>query len=607
MVLIAGGCCGGQFGYLASAELYDPATGTFTATGSMTTARAGHTATLLNNGMVLIAGGCCGGQFGYLASAELYDPATGTFTATGSMTTARAGHTATLLNNGMVLIAGGCCGQFGPLASAELYDPATGTFTPTGSMTTARYEDTATLLNNGMVLVAGGDANTGYRLASAELYDPATGTFTPTGNMTTARGAHAATLLNNGMVLIAGGVNGFNGGVVLASAELYDPATGTFTATGSMTTGHYYHTATLLNNGMVLIAGGYNYTTFSASAELYDPATGTFTATGSMTTARPTDTATLLNKGMVLVAGGQIPIDDGGCCLASAELYSPATGIFTTTGSMNTGRAGHTATPLNNGMVLIAGGESPGGILASAELYQPQNTPLGSNVNVPLSGGDTVPGGVAMAFASVTTAGNTTLTTSSSGPTPPGGFGLGSPATYYSLTTTATFTGPITVCINYTGISFTSGPQLFHFDGGSWVDVTVSVDTVNHIICGSVSSLSPFGIFSCSSLPTLSISFSPDVLWPPNNKLVLITATISVTDSCDANPSAALVSITANEPLAPGDIQGARFGTDDRSFELDATRLGSGKGRTYTVTYKVSDHLGHSATASATVTVPHNQ
>jgi centrosomal CEP192-like protein/galactose oxidase-like protein/Kelch motif protein len=341
--------------------------GMFVPTGSMNTARNGHSATLLNNGKVLVAGGT--GNLG-TASAELYDPATGTFTTTGSMTTTRQGPSATLLSNGKVLVAGGSGGSDGLfLASAELYDPATGTFTATGAMNNARGGQTATLLNNGEVLVAGGSGNsddTTY-MASAELYDPATGTFTATGSMTTARYGHSATLLNNGKVLLAGGLGE---GLDLASAELYDPATGTFTTTGSMTTTRQGQTATLLNNGQVLIAGGLNGTPQGiamATAELYDPATGIFTATGSMTSARVGQTATLLNNGKVLVAGG----DASG---VSAELYDPATGTFTATGNMNTARENHTATLLNNGEVLVAGGGGNSGnntSLASAELYIP--------------------------------------------------------------------------------------------------------------------------------------------------------------------------------------------------------------------------------------------
>ena len=337
----------------------------FTTTGSLNVARLWHTATLLNNGMVLIAGGVDRTTGNTTASAQLYNPATGTFTTTGSMTTARNFHTATLLDNGMVLIAGGG-NNTALLASAELYNPVTGTFTTTGSMTTSRQEHTATLLNNGMVLIAGGGSITSggsnFILASAEVYDPATGTFTTTGSMVPGEALHTATLLNNGMVLIAGGIDPT--GTTSASAELYNPATRTFTAAGRLNTARLYHTATLLNNGMVLIAGGAsspNTLIPLAGAELYNPATGTFTATGSLNAARYRHTATLLNNGTVLFAGGEA---GGFIVLASAELYDPATATFAATGTMNTARLYHKATLLNNGTVLITGGDG-----TSAELY----------------------------------------------------------------------------------------------------------------------------------------------------------------------------------------------------------------------------------------------
>jgi WD40 repeat protein len=342
-------------------------TGTFTATGSMITVRYGHTATLLPNGKVLVAAGANNDAPYYLASAELYEPTTGAFTATGSMTTAQLFHTATLLPNGKVLVAGGVNNGSTALSSAALYDPVAGTFTTTGPMNTARYLPTATLLPNGKVLIAGG-YNGGY-LSSAELYDPATGIFTVTGSMAETRDQQTATLLPNGKVLIAGGVN-FSG--VLSSAELYDPAAGTFAFTGSMNAarGLFGYEAMLLSNGKVLIAGGINsgYIGLS-SAELYDPAAGTFTFTGSMNTGRAAPTATLLANGKVLVATGQENPSVGSLPVTSAELYDPAAGTFTFTGSMITARYMHRATRLNNGTVLVTGGYSGSVVLASAELY----------------------------------------------------------------------------------------------------------------------------------------------------------------------------------------------------------------------------------------------
>lgn len=338
--------------------------GSFSATGSMTSARMNHAATLLTNGKVLITGG--GSPGSVLASAEIYDPTTGIFTATGTMTAA-SGHTATLLPSGKVLITGGVAlGSL--LASAEIYDPTTGTFTATGSMTFARYYHTATLLPNGKVLITGGDNSTSP-FGMAEIYDPATGIFTATGNMTTGRSSHTATLLPNGKVLLTGGAE------ILGSAEeTYDPTTGTFAATGHMAEARYYHTATLLPNGKVLITGGSSPGTV-ASAEIYDPSTGIFTATGSMANGRWVHTATLLPNGKVLIAGGRNATS--GYYLTSAEIYDPTTGIFTTTGSMATGRYSHTATQLPDGKVLVIGGYGIGpppgyvtGPFSSAELFQ---------------------------------------------------------------------------------------------------------------------------------------------------------------------------------------------------------------------------------------------
>jgi len=336
----------------------------FAATGSMATARFAHTATLLNTGKVLVVGG--DGTNGIpVATAELYDPTTGTFSSTGSMAAARAFFAAALLPSGKVLVTGGLDAAGNPLQTAEVYDPGTGTFSATHSlMTIARASHTATLLNTGKVLVVGWDN------AFAELFDPATGDFTATGSMLAARVSHTATLLKSGKVLVAGGIGTVAGvPTLLSEAELYDPVAGTFSkTTGSMTTVRQWHSASLLTDGTVLVTGGMddNAGHAIATAEVFDPTTQLFTATKApMGAARAYPTSTTLNDGTVLVTGG----DNGSTPLASAEVYDPTAGTFSPTGSMLAARAIHTATLLTDGNVLVIGGNGVG-VLATAELYK---------------------------------------------------------------------------------------------------------------------------------------------------------------------------------------------------------------------------------------------
>ncbi|HEX5753254.1 MAG TPA: kelch repeat-containing protein [Archangium sp.] len=195
--------------------------------------------------------------------------------------------------------------------------------------------------------------------------DPLTAgyTWSYTGSMATERNGHTATLLPDGKVLIAGGANG----TLVTSAEVYDPGTGVWSPTGSLAEGRIGHTVTLLPDGKVLVAGGSGSSGNLSGAEVYDPGTGMWSPTGSLAMARRQHTATLLPDGKVLVTGG----NGSGGTPSSAEVYNPGTGVWSPTGSLAGGRFSHTATLLLNGKVLVAGGESSSGNLSGAEVYDP--------------------------------------------------------------------------------------------------------------------------------------------------------------------------------------------------------------------------------------------
>jgi hypothetical protein len=217
--------------------------------------------------------------------------------------------------------------------------------------------------------MTGGDDASGVPTAAAEIFNPVTGTFTPTGNMGTARALQTATRLNDGTVLVVGGVDETR--TPVSSAEIFDPNTETFTATGSLSTPRSLQTATLLNTGKVLLAGGNSVEGIVNSTELFDPTTKTFSSTGSMKTARATHTATRLANGQVLITGGfNLDVTNPDLSFSSAEIFDPTGGTFSLTADMTAVRSKHTATLLNNGQVLIAGGDNAFvRALASAELY----------------------------------------------------------------------------------------------------------------------------------------------------------------------------------------------------------------------------------------------
>ena len=289
-----------------------------------------------------------------------------------SLTGARADHTATLLQNGQVLVVGGS-GANSVLASAEQFDPGTNRWTPLAiGLNTARSNHTATLLQNGQVLVVGGR---GVRdlLASVELFDPAANNWTTLLSLSHARVEHTATLLQNGQVLVVGG-RGVRD--LLASVELFDPATNNWTTLPSLSQAREEHTATRLENGQVLIVGGQCSPSSCGtldSAELFDPNTKAWTTLARLTDARLDHTATRLENGQVLVVGGNVV---NGPVLDSAELFDPKMNQWTTLARLTKAREEHTATLLQNKQVLVVGGGSvrgdSGPVLDSAELFDPK-------------------------------------------------------------------------------------------------------------------------------------------------------------------------------------------------------------------------------------------
>ena len=346
----------------------------FSATGSLHTARYVYNQDLIRlcDGRQLIAGGSVPGAS--TATAEIYDPATGVWTVVASMREARSSHSATLLSDCRVLVDNGGATTLG---SAEIYNPVTNIWTTVGSLGVGRYNPTAFRLPSGKVLVAGGGVpGSGDTVAtsSAELFDPATGTWSPTGSLNTPRMNQSGAQFLDGRVVVSGGMphgGGYSGGG-FDTAEIYDPATEVWTYTGNtMATGRRgFHSMTTLPSGQVLVAGGHVTSGGdpTSSAELLDPASTLWTPTASMPSGRFFHSATVLRGGTVLIAGGLV----GSTYLDDAYIFDPSDPTWTAvTSHLGEVRALHQAALLDNGKVLIAGGWNGTNELATSELYSP--------------------------------------------------------------------------------------------------------------------------------------------------------------------------------------------------------------------------------------------
>jgi N-acetylneuraminic acid mutarotase len=351
----------------------------------------------LADGRVLLAGGA-DAVFQPTTAASVFDPRTGTWTATGPMGRPRVGHSLTPLPDGRLLAAGGLTGPPASLppttGTAEIYDPVAGTWTPTAPMAAIRNGHNAVPLPDGRVLVAGGlsrrDAVSVRTQDNAEIYDPATATWAVTGSMTDRRAGGEAVVLDDGRVLMIGGVvyTGFGTVVATAFCELYDPAAGTWSPTGSMAVPRSNAAAAKLADGTVLVVGSWHseavdgvYDMHSAAtAERYDPATGRWTPTAPMPFGRCFHDTSLLPSGEVLVIGGT---DDAMLAAGYRNVmrYQPLSDTWAQAAGLATGRYGHAAVALADGRVLVAGGVSVSGaggrfegdnhVVADTEVFTP--------------------------------------------------------------------------------------------------------------------------------------------------------------------------------------------------------------------------------------------
>ncbi|MEY3314686.1 MAG: hypothetical protein RLZZ438_285 [Acidobacteriota bacterium] len=376
-IFVVGGTSDGSTG-LATSEIYDRTANTWTSKANITNARYWHTATTLGNGKILVAGGYTTNSTTTTSDCRLYTPSSNTWSSTGAMATARAEHSAIVLADGRVLVTGGYSGS-ASLSSSEIYDPSLGTWSSATAMSSQRRNHASITMPNGLTLITGGrnDA-TPSGLSTVAIYNPANNSWTNGASLSTQRFRHSMTTAPNGRIIITGGLNTSGSPAVnnyLSSVEIYSPSGDNYYQGSNLPEGRRGHFTAVLPNGNVLVAGGATGdNTISTTTKEYntgDQRSNTFTATGSLTTARAYHTATLLNSGKFLIAGGYA---GGSDYFAGCELYDPSTGTWSSTGSLTLGRRDHEAVLLPTGKVLLTGGYNPGGgtaIKVNSELFNP--------------------------------------------------------------------------------------------------------------------------------------------------------------------------------------------------------------------------------------------
>nr|WP_295901924.1 kelch repeat-containing protein [uncultured Bdellovibrio sp.] len=393
-VLIVGGAInnGASTTCLNTSALYDPASNTWSAAASLATGRCYHSATLLSDGRVMVIGGrtensVALGISNYLSSAEIYNPATNTWTAAASMTASRGYHSAVLLKSNKIFVVGGR--NTSGLLTTALYNPSANSWAAGPSLTKSRKDHTATLLPEGKVVIIGGVDDTGVILSDTTLYDPssgASGAFSNGASLAIARKSHTATLIGDRVFVIGGSTTS----TAFKDTVIYDPSINQWQTFADLKSGpRYLHTANIAGQYLVVL-GGLSETTYLFpvnTPEKLNISTFIWKSEGNMSASRFIPAAALLNNGKVFVSGG-VSTEPTLNYPTSSDIFDPATGNWSAAAPIPAPRARSTSTTLPNGKVLVVGGQDDANILGTTILYDPNSDSwsAGPSLSHPRSG-----------------------------------------------------------------------------------------------------------------------------------------------------------------------------------------------------------------------------